>query len=74
MLPTYNNPLRPIVEAIEAGDRAAYDGALAAALEAAAFSVPDKDYVDGIEVDILTATFQQFGYADGIPAFPEDRA
>ena len=72
MLPTYNNPLTPIVNAIEARDRAAYDGAVAVALEAAAFSVPDDEYVDGIEHDILDATFRQFGYIDGLPGFPKE--
>lgn len=68
---TLPKTLQAIVDAVEAGDRAAYDAALDAALQEKAFAIDEADYRDGMERDALDAAFQARGYA-GVPDF--DRA
>lgn len=62
--------LQVIVDAIDAGDRPAYDAGLEAALQEQAFEIPEADYIDGMETDALAAAFQTHGY-DGIPDFSQ---
>lgn len=64
---------RHLAELVEANTDAEYEAIFAGLLQDIALSIPEADYVDGIEGDALLKQFQDCGW-DRIPDEPSARA